>query len=165
MADFDFTLRFRLPPSRPDAEEWLGSLQAAGCEDATVGVGRPGRIALDFTRHARTADIALATAVRDVKRAIPGAVLVEAAPDYVGVADIAVVIGVSRQRVRALIEDTPSFPLPVHEGTSALFHLAPVLEWLADRSYRSVNADYLEVARATMRVNLARAMELSGHAA
>lgn len=162
MISYDFSLSFRLPDSGSDPEQWLGAIVAAGCDDATVGVGRLGRIALDFTRAARSAGAAMKSAVADVTRAIPGAELIEVAPDYAGVADIAEVMGVSRQRVRALIDSKAGFPLPVHEGSSALYHLAPVLEWLERNEHRTVAPAYLETARAAMRLNVAQSFAMAG---
>jgi hypothetical protein len=157
MTDYEFALRFRLPDPDMDAEGLLGSLQNAGCDDATVGTAQRGRIALDFTRTAPSAREAMDSALRDVQRAIPGVELLEATPDYVGVTDIADVIGVSRQRV--LVEITchrATFPRPVHEGRSALYHLAPVLLWFADARKRSIEPRLVEVARAAMCVNVER---------
>ncbi len=54
-----------------------------------VGVGQPGRIALEFTRESETAEAALVSAVADVKRAIPTAKLIEVSPDFVGLSDTA----------------------------------------------------------------------------
>lgn len=69
-----FTLRFNLPPAQPDPRHWLDALFEAACDDATVGVGRLGVIALDFVRDAPTREEAVSTAITDVKRAIPGCV-------------------------------------------------------------------------------------------
>ncbi len=71
----------------------------AGCDDALVGVGQPGRIALDFTREARSASEAVLSAIKDVQRAIPGARLIEAGPDYVGLTEVAEMVGVTRQNI------------------------------------------------------------------
>lgn len=154
--EYEFLLRFRLPDDRPDPESWLEALDAAGCDDATIGIGRLGRIALEFSRASTSAAKAIRSALADVERAIPGARLIEVAPDHVGVADIADVLGVSRQRARMVIETTDTFPLPIHDGRIALFHLAPVLEWLRHDGRRTVDAPYLETARAAMRLNLER---------
>lgn len=69
-----FTLRFNLPPAQPDPRQWLDALFEAGCDDATIGVGRPSVVAMDFVRDAPTREEALSTAIADVKRAIPGCV-------------------------------------------------------------------------------------------
>jgi hypothetical protein len=68
-----------------------------------IGVGQAGRIALDFTREANTAFEAVSSAIADVKQAIPGAKLVEATPDLVGLTDVADIIGCSRQYMRKLM--------------------------------------------------------------
>lgn len=139
MNDYEFTLKFRLPAAAADVEAQLGALAAAGCEDALVGIGQPGRIALDFTRRARTAFEAIAAAVRDVKKAIPGAELVEAAPDFVGLTDIADIVGFTRQNMRKLmLGHAATFPAPVHEGNPSLWHLASVLHWLRESQFRPI---------------------------
>lgn len=55
-------------------------LGAAGCDDALVGVGQPGRMALEFTREAGSAQGAIQSAQADVSRVVPTAQLFEAAP-------------------------------------------------------------------------------------
>ena len=122
-----------------------------------LAVGQPGRIALEFTREAAGAQAALVSALGDVKRAVPSAKLIEAAPDLVGLTDVADVIGVTRQNMRKLmVSHATSFPAPVHEGSSALWHLADVLSWLqAKGSYRLEQA-VLDVAVTAMQINLAR---------
>jgi hypothetical protein len=60
-----------------DLVERLGE---AGCDDALVGIGQPGRIALNFTREADSAQQAFISALEDVRRAIPDAELIEAKP-------------------------------------------------------------------------------------
>jgi hypothetical protein len=78
---YEFELTFSLPDADADPASFLDALFEAGCDDATVGVGRRGAIGLDFTREAASARDAFSSAIEDVKRAIPGAVLVEAKPD------------------------------------------------------------------------------------
>jgi len=56
------------------------------------------------------------SAVPDVQRAIPGARLIEAGPDYVGLTEIAKLLGISRQAMRKVMaKNIETFPLPVHE--------------------------------------------------
>jgi hypothetical protein len=49
-----------------------------------------------------------------------------------------------------------SFPTPVHEGSAALWHLAPVLQWLENRGAYRVERALLEVAHIAMQINLAK---------
>jgi hypothetical protein len=81
MKTFEFTLHFKLPADRPDPKSWLDALFEAGCDDATVGVGRLGHIALDFSREALNSAKAIMSAIADVKRAIPGSDFISANPD------------------------------------------------------------------------------------
>ena len=87
--EYDFTLRFAVSEEDSDLGALVERLAEAGCDDATVGIGRPGRVALDFTREAASAKEAMLSALADVKRAAPGAVLVEVGPDFVGISDVA----------------------------------------------------------------------------
>lgn len=156
MPDYDFTLKFRLPDPTADPEAFLDALADAGCDDALVGIGQRGRIALDFSREAADAFAAVTSAVRGVRKAIPGAELVEASPDLVGLTDVADLMGCSRQNVRKLMLTHPGFPPAVHEGAQALWHLRPVLGWFAETQRRQVDDMLLELADATMTMNLAR---------
>ena len=58
----------------------------AGCDDATIGIGLRGRIALDFAREADTAREAIVSAAHAVRQAIPGAQLVSGAHQVPGAA-------------------------------------------------------------------------------
>jgi predicted DNA-binding transcriptional regulator AlpA len=157
MKEYEFALRFRLPDPETDPESLLGVLLAAGCDDATVGIGKKGRIALDFTRSAASARDAMESAIRDVQHAIPGTTLIEAEPDYVGISDIAECIGVSRQYVlRMITENWHLFPAPVHEGSSALYHLADVLAWFERERHRPAEPLLVEVAHVAKRLNVVR---------
>lgn len=164
MTDYEFTLKFKLPLSDADPEQFIEALSVAGCDDALVGIGQLGRIALDFTRSAKSAYVAISSAVRDVRRAIPGATLVEASPDFVGLTDVAEIVGFSRQNMRKLmVTNIQTFPVAVHDGKTALWHLATVLAWLAEKQDRRVDPALLDVARTTMTVNIAKeARQLAG---
>lgn len=153
--EYDFTLKFKVDTD--DVDALVERLGEAGCDDALVGVGQPGRIALDFTREAKSAETAIISALADVKRAIPEAKLVEVSPDFVGLSDVAELVGVTRQNMRKLrLTHASSFPPPIHEGSAAVWHLAPVLMWLEERGNYLVEQTVLEVARVAMQVNLAK---------
>ena len=163
MSHYEFTLKFAIPSDWD--RSWLEArLFEGGCDDALMGTGQEGRLALSFSREAASACDAVTSAIRDVRNAVPAAVLVEVAPDLVGVSDVADLFGFSRQNMRKLVQThRDSFPLPLHEGRSALWHLADVLEWFA-REGRSVDPALREVAREAMHVNVAReAARLDGH--
>lgn len=156
--EYIFTLKYQLSEEDGDHDDIVERLGAAGCDDALVGVGQPGRIALEFTREAETAEAALLSALVDVKRAVPSARLIEAAPDFVGLTDAADVVGVSRQNMRKLMVNYPaSFPAPVHEGSTAVWHLADLLAWLQAKGGYDVDRSTADVAAAAMQVNLAKA--------
>lgn len=152
--EYAFTLKYQLSDDDRDPDALVESLGEAGCEDALVGVGQPGRLALEFTREAAHADAAVRSALADVRRAVPSAKLIEVAPDLVGLTDVAQIVGVSRQNMRKLMLAHPgSFPAPVHEGNASIWHLADVLAWLQSKGSYSLARDVLEVARVALQVN------------
>ncbi len=157
MTLYEFTLKFRLPDVDTEPGQFVDALAEAGCDDALVGIGQPGRIALDFSREARSAFDAVASAVMDVRRAIAGTELVEASPDLVGISDVAELAGCSRQNIRKLIiNHAATFPLAVHEGSPSVWHLANVLEWLVEKDKRQVDVALMEIAETNMKVNIAK---------
>ncbi len=161
--EYCFTLRFSLPAGHAPADEMMEVLAAAGCDDALIGLGTPGRIALEFTRESGSATEALAEAEAAVLRAIPGATLVEAAPDFVGLTDVAELIGMSRQNMRKLmLSHRPPFPLPVHDGKTAIWHLADVLEWLNQRGNYALPVATRELAQVTRQRNLSGSLQRYG---
>lgn len=155
--EFTFKLNYQLTEDEADADELVERLGEAGCDDALVGIGQPGRIALEFTREADSALLAVTSAMADVKRAISSAKLIEVGPDLVGLTDIADVVGVTRQNMRKLaVTNFKTFPAPAHEGSSALWHLTDVLGWMSQRSKAyQLEPGTLEVARTTKQLNLA----------
>ncbi len=155
MKVFEFTLKFSLPAGESNGELYIQKLAEAGCDDALIGIGQPGRIALQFSREANSANDAILSAIRDVKKAIPSTQLIEATPDLVGITDMAELLGFSRQNMRKLIlKDNLSFPNPVHEGNPSIWHLANVLKWFEQDKQREVDAILMETAHTAMQVNL-----------
>lgn len=155
--EFTFTLKYQLSGEDNNPGELVERLGTEGCDDALVGTGLPGRIALEFTRAAPSAMVAMVSALSDVKRAIPGARLIEAAPDFVGLSDVADVVGVTRQNMRKLwVSHSTTFPMPVHEGASTVWHLADILAWLAKRGTYKLSRALIEVAVTSKQINLAR---------
>lgn len=149
----EFRLIFQLPIDAPSTDAMVEALGEAGCDDAIVGTGHPGRIALEFSREADNARTAIDSAIDNVQIALPGAELIEAAPDYAGLTEIAAVIGISRQALRKQTLSHLDFPRPIHCGNPSLWHLSPVLEWLQqERGYR-VDAVLKDITRYNMQLN------------
>ncbi|MEW6038006.1 MAG: DNA-binding protein [Pseudomonadota bacterium] len=155
--EYTFTLKYQLADDDRDPDALVERLGEAGCDDALVGIGQPGRLALEFTREADSADAAVRSALADVQSAVPSARLIEVAPDLVGLTDVAEMVGVSRQNMRKLMLAHPgSFPAPVHEGSTSIWHLADVLTWLQTKGSYSLARDVLEVACVALQVNVAK---------
>ncbi len=157
--EYEFTLKYQLNEDE-DADALLERLAQAGCEDALVGVGQPGRLALAFVRESPSAREAIESALKDVREAVPDARLIEATPDLVGLTDVAEIVGVSRQNMRKLmLSHAHSFPAPIHEGSASLWHLAEILVWLQARGSYAIGEETLELARVAMTVNVSSAYQ------
>jgi hypothetical protein len=87
MKEYEFTLKFRLIDTSSNPDAYIEKLGIEGCDDALIGIGQSGRIALNFTLESSSAYDAIFSALEDVKRAIPNARLVEATPDFVGLTE------------------------------------------------------------------------------
>lgn len=159
--EYVFTLKFKLPQNASPADELIDELYTKGCDDALIGTGISGQIALEFAREAESADAAITSALQDVLNVIPQAQLIEASPDYVGLSDIAELVSVSRQQMRKLYEQNECFPAPLHAGKSNLWNLYTVLNWLEkNKSYKFDTLVY-EVAKVTASINTQRRMQLT----
>lgn len=75
--EFMFKISFELPDGGVDVDALIEKLGAAACTDALVGVGQTGRVALEFTREAQNELAAKASAIADLKNAIPWVKLCE----------------------------------------------------------------------------------------
>ena len=159
--EYEFTLKYQLAKNDCNFDELVERLGAGGCDDALVGIGQPGRIGLKFTRDAASAKDAFTSAMIDIRSVMPTAKLVEAAPDFVGLTDAAEMVGMTRQNLRKLMISNMTFPLPVHDGSSGVWHLADLLTWLQARDY-PVEHCVVDVSKMTRQINATKeALQLS----
>ncbi|MFN4786534.1 MAG: DNA-binding protein [Pseudanabaena sp.] len=84
---FEFTLKFSLPNSQIDPNAYIEKLYENSCDDALIGIGTKGYIALDFIREASSAYEAIYSAITDVKAVIPKSRLIEATTDCVSLTE------------------------------------------------------------------------------
>jgi len=154
--EYEFELTFKINDVICDHDHIMMQLGKAGCTDALVGLGVAGHVRLEFVREAKNASEAVLSAIADVKKALPLASLVEACPDLVGLTDVADMVGVTRQNMRKLmITHSDRFPSPVHGGSTSIWHLAEILDFMQERKL-SMPIFIHEVARATMQVNIVK---------
>lgn len=154
--DFLFEFKYQLSRDDDHQRDIVERLGEEGCTDALIGTGRPGRIAMEFSRDATSAYAAITSALADVRRAIPTARLIGVAPDLVELIDIAEYAGVSRQIMHELVNNNAdTFPMPVYTGSTTLWHLDDVLHWLAPRGSHAIEPGTLEVATIARQLNIA----------
>lgn len=164
---YEFVLKFSLADQEVDPSAYLDALFEAGCDDATIGVGKRGSIALDFARDAASAEEAVRSAVLDVQKAIPDAELIEIKPDLVNLADVADIIGCSRQNIRKYASGEMKtvkvhFPEPVLSGSTDFWHLYEVLSWLSANTELRTPRNLLEVSQVAAKTNLERQLQKVG---
>lgn len=155
MNEYEFELTFKLPQGE-DPDQYFAALENS-CSDAMIGTGQSGYMAFDFTREANSAYDAIVSAVEDVKKAIPKASLVEATPDFVGLTDVAELLGFSRQNMRKLmLQSGTSFPSPVHEGKPSIWHLSNILIWLKENKDYKIEETLIDIAKINKKFNLVK---------
>ncbi|CAD5984674.1 Prophage CP4-57 regulatory [Planktothrix tepida] len=162
MPKYDFILTFNLPDTPVNLDHYLETLAIEGCDDALIGIGKKGRIALNFIRESSSATEAVYSAIRDVKRAIPQAVLIEVSPDFVSLTEVAKLLGCTRQNIRNLMmKDELKSPQPIYGGTPSIWHLSDILHWLCnEKNYRNrIKPNLLELSKVNKDLNIAREWE------
>ena len=152
MKEYDFVLMFRLNQSDPNPEHYLDLLYEAGCDDALLGIGKPGYLALDFSRESNSAFDAIESAIANVKSVLAEAELIHISPDLVGIKELASIFECTRQNIQKFVSK-PTFPNPVYKGSQAIWHLAAVLDWFVVNGH-DIERELLEVAELAMSINL-----------
>ena len=168
MTEYNFELRYKVPDSSTDASDrYVEALAENGCTDALVGQGRPGYLSLTFDRESPNATAAILSAMHDVREAIPDAELVEAAPDLVGLSEMADILGRSRQYMRKLLIDGFKLapPAPAVANKIPLWHFAECLHWMSNVKETKIQpgmveaADVIQFVNAKMAANKARKID------
>ena len=83
MKPHEFTLRFTIADAGMDTNALIEKLYEAGCDDALIGSGEPGHLSLQFSREASSAEQAMRSAIQDVQKVAPQAVLTLSESDYI----------------------------------------------------------------------------------
>ncbi|CAD5971249.1 Prophage CP4-57 regulatory [Planktothrix agardhii] len=162
MSEYNFILNFNLPDTQVNPDNYLESLATEGCDDALIGIGKKGKIALNFIRESSSARKAVYSAIQDVKRAIPQAILTEVSPDYISLTEVAKLLGCTRQNIRnLLIKNELKSPKPIYSGTPSIWHLSDILNWLyEEKKYRNrIDPTLLELSKVSKDFNIVRELE------
>jgi len=153
MNEYEFELTFKLPQGE-DPDQYFSALEVS-CSDAIIGTGQSGYMAFDFSRESESAYDAIVSAVVDVKKTIPKASLVEATPDFVGLTDVADLLGFTRQYMRKImVKSGTAFPSPVHEGKPTIWHLSNILVWLKENNKVEIEDTLMDVANINKKFNI-----------
>lgn len=158
MNEYDFTLIFNINENKSiNPETYIDKLYQAGCDDALIGVGRTDMISLNFIRESSSAYDAISSAMCDVKKTIPNAMLIEATPDFVGLTDVSDILGFSRQNMRKIMVSYKNeFPVPIHAGKQSIWHLYQILTYLKLLNKYQIEDKLIEIAEVNMEFNIAK---------
>ena len=77
MTQQEYTLIFSLQDPQEDPGVYVSDLHAHGCDDALLGIGKKGRIALNFIRDTSDVQEDMNDLVELIEHVIPGAQCVE----------------------------------------------------------------------------------------
>ena len=77
MQEYEFTLEFDLQDPQANPADYVEQLYESGCDDALIGIGRKGKIAFDFIREAVSMEVAKESAIADIRKVLPFAMLTE----------------------------------------------------------------------------------------
>lgn len=160
MTEYNFQLIFKLDKPDDDPERYLDILYESGCDDATIGMGMTGFISLDFIRETDSALVALESAYRNVKKAIPNAILIRAEPYLLNLSELAFMFGCTKQNLRKYARGEVAtvnveFPLPMVSGKTNYWLVAEVTKWLHENSAFKVSNETLEMLFAVWSLNQA----------
>jgi hypothetical protein len=99
--EFEFELVFALPDGEHDPFALSNAVFEAGFEDALVGSGQTGLLAVGIETEGEDAEGAILDAARALIRVLPvGTVLREVRPDLVSIAEVAEKLEVKRQALQ-----------------------------------------------------------------
>jgi hypothetical protein len=98
---FEFDIIFALPEGKHDAFDLSDVVYEAGYDDAVIGTGQAGRLAVALELEGDSAESAILTAARAILQHLPvGSVLREVRPDLVSLADVAKRLNIQRQSLQ-----------------------------------------------------------------
>ncbi|MCC5854094.1 MAG: hypothetical protein JJU10_00240 [Idiomarina sp.] len=154
MKTFEFSLRFDVASCGLELHELDDKLFSAGCDDALIRHNRQGEVLIEYERAATTALEALEQAKQEVISGVPGAVFLEAKPDYVSPTDIAMAYQITRQRVQKIIQTKGIGIHPLtNVGNTQVFRLAKVMEEFRKVGTPICNPALYEAATAALKLN------------
>jgi hypothetical protein len=109
MASFEFDLIFSVPEGRHDAFALSDAVFGAGFEDAVIGTGRAGLLAVGLECEGDDAESVIVASARSILAHLPeGSALREVRPDLVSLGDVAERLKIKRQALQKREMPTPA---------------------------------------------------------
>ena len=152
-----YTLNLRLQlPLNADMDNYDDRLYA---DDVTgscfFGIDENGLLEIEDDIEDINANRALTKFQNNVMRVLPEARFIEAFPDIVNTTTLGQIFGVSRQAIGKMFSSNiDTFPAPLHSGSTNIWNLAHVLNWLKCKSDPKFDSNLHETACANLQMNL-----------
>lgn len=109
MNKFEFDIVFALPEGEFDVLDLSSAVFEAGFEDAVVGSGQSGLLAVALEMEGEDAESVIVSAARAILKYLPkGSFLREVRPDLVSLADVAKRLNIKRQALQKRRMPTPA---------------------------------------------------------
>jgi hypothetical protein len=150
MPDFEFTVTFSVPNLEWNEDYISNKIFGSGLNDALVLLGIRDVIGLEVFRSAPTAEEAIKSVTTDIRDVFSDAVILEVKPDLVSIADIASLVGQSRQNLRKLV----GFPPPTITGSKPFWHLFEIIRWYKTKGKIPFSDNAAETSKAAWIFNL-----------
>ncbi len=157
MVNFRFELYFKLKDGE-DPGSYEDVLYDEGCDDASLGIGRKGAMGLIFNREADTAKEAIYSAIKDVNKAIPHAVLHHTGLYLMNLTDIAELLGMTKQNLSKYVTGkaacSHSFPQAIlMSGNASVWYVAEVNAWFLNHKILQIDRPLRDLVQELWRVN------------
>ena len=137
MTDFEFDLIFALPEGDLDVFELSDAIFEAGFEDAVVGTGHVGLLAVALEAEGEDAESVIVRAAKLILQHLPkGSALREVRPDLVSLADVAKRLNIKRQALQKR-----EMPQPTLSGYYRVTEVAELIVSQVTRGRRKARFD------------------------
>ncbi|WP_170755614.1 hypothetical protein [Ruegeria lacuscaerulensis] len=141
MTKFEFDIIFAIPDGEHDALDLSNAVFEAGFEEAVVGTGTSGLLAVALEMEGEDAESVIVSAAREILQQLPkGSALREVRPDLVSLADVAKKLDVKRQALQKRRE----MPPPAVAGYYRITEVAQAIVTIVTTGRRKARFDMHE---------------------
>jgi hypothetical protein len=157
MNTYQFELVFRIGEGK-NPMDYQDALFEAGCDDATMGVGRIGYLGAMFDREANNAIDAIESAINDIRKAIPESLVEKVEPFMMNTIDIGIRYGLSKASVSKYVlgkDNKRGNKEPFPEQIHSAWYAVDVSKWFKKNTTVKIDNSEIEMVGVVHLLNLA----------